>query len=183
MPTAIVQQVAQVLVIDQNDVLSIAADMAVAAAMAAAAEDKSIHPSDMILETLSSTTTDIAAYKDVADGIGADEIIGEILIEEISSTDKNMSENLNDMLLRQANASSTYTTMTESVMTVGSEFTFSPITLAPESSRPIKVTVSKTLAHTSPVVMEKIKSSASVLSFSFNLYFMFLYPFIFYNMI
>ncbi|KAI7893148.1 uncharacterized protein EV154DRAFT_561611 [Mucor mucedo] len=171
MPTAVVQQVAQVLVIDQNDVLSIAADMAVAAAMAAAtaaaAEDKTISSSGSIAvetsEPSSAITTDVAAGRDVADGIGAGEIIGE-------AQDEAVSEDANAML-QQANATSTYaaTTTAESIMTAGSEFTFSPITLAPESSRSVARHSSKATqkpsAHVAPpAVAEKIKSSASIFS-------------------
>lgn len=173
-PTTAVQQVAQILVIDQNDVLSIAADMAIAAAIAAAAaEDKtasSIGPlgtpeAQQDSYTDGPVTSDVFAGRDVADGIGAGEIIGESVSAASSAAKKEAS----DTMLQQEAAAASITTSDAKSAVTESEFAFSPITLAPESSRSsahhsAKAT-SKPSAHVSSpaaaVIQQQVKSASS----------------------
>lgn len=194
-PTTVIQ-VAQVLVIDQKDVLSIAADMAVAAAMAAAAaaaaEDETVSSDSIgLVETSGdqqsvsiieeeTAIADVVAGKDVADGIAAGEIVGKtakddavassaVGLDDELDVGEPVSENADAMLQQQANTVSTSDVASDSIMT-GSEFTFSPITLAPESSRSVRHSskaTQKPSAHvTPPAVVAKAKSAATSSSLS-----------------
>ncbi|GAA5802645.1 hypothetical protein HPULCUR_008118 [Helicostylum pulchrum] len=120
--------VAQVVVIDKNDVLSIAADMAIAAALAANKEAAGKEP---LVE--GTAETPIPLEQDIVQVVEMDqpnEVVSDNVVDEVDTNvqDGPMDDTVAEENLKQQELAS-------SLVVIESAFTFSPITLAPESSK------------------------------------------------
>lgn len=125
--------VAQVVVIDKNDVLSIAADMAIAAALAANKEAAEKEP---LVEGTAETPLPLEQdIEQVVEMEQPNEVVADNVVDEI---DVNVLDTpMDDIMaeeqdLKQQELVSSHK---PSLAVTESAFTFSPITLAPESSR------------------------------------------------
>ncbi|KAG2234000.1 hypothetical protein INT48_006492 [Thamnidium elegans] len=147
--------VAQVVVIDKNDVLSIAADMAIAAALAANKEAAGKEP---LVEGTAETPIPLeqdfehVVEMEQPDSVVADNVVGEIdtIVQEDAMGDIAAEE---EDFKQQELASS----HKPSLVVAESSFTFSPITLAPESSRSAHRAMS-----TSQLALPRITASPAI---------------------
>lgn len=124
--------VAQVVVIDKNDVLSIAADMAIAAALAANKEAAEKEP---LVEGTAETSLPLEQdIEQVVEMEQPNEVVADNVVDEVDVNvlDDPMDDTMAEEDLKQQELVSSHK---PSLAVTESAFTFSPMTLAPESSR------------------------------------------------
>lgn len=157
--------VAQVVVIDKDDVLSIAADMAIAAAIAAnnEAKDATEDPNNIELVTEETVTPVDDAAENIIQPVDS-------ISENIEAIDPSTNDDIatKEEVRFEQQQQKVASTSLHSFGTLDTVFTFSPITLAPESSKSAQRVMStqqkpSPRITSSPVVAKIATSEASLI--------------------